>query len=95
MRARRITAKIPQLKISIKTAGILGKYLPPGSARNSAEIEIDESATPDDVIKSLAMPADGNYLVLINGEIVSPSERPGRVLQDNDQLSIMPALRGG
>jgi len=83
------------LNISLKTAGILGRYLPAGSARNSATLEIEDGATPIDVIKLLDMPVDGNYLVMVNGEIVPPSERNDRVLQDNDQLSIMPALRGG
>lgn len=83
------------MKISVKTAGILGNYLPAGGPRNSAELEVDASTTPLDVIRFLKMPLDDSYLVIINGEIVPPGKRDDRVLRENDQLSIMPALRGG
>ncbi|MCH9020200.1 MAG: hypothetical protein IIA73_07540, partial [Proteobacteria bacterium] len=51
------------MKITIKTAGLLGKYLPPGSAGNDAELEVAEGATPRDVIAQLGMPLDASYLV--------------------------------
>ena len=83
-----------KVKINVKTGGLLGKYLPPGGKRNQAELEVSEDATPVDVIKKLGMP-DTNYLVAINGEVVPVSARAGRTLSANDQLSIMPPLRGG
>ncbi len=83
------------MKITIKTAGLLGKYLPPGSAGNDAELEVAEGATPRDVIAQLGMPLDASYLVILNGESVPTAERRVRTLADNDRLAIMPPLKGG
>lgn len=83
------------MKITVKTAGLLGKYLPAGGDRNRAEIQVADKATPMDVIRQLGMPLDGNYLVALNGEIVPRDKRDTRTLSENDQLSVMPPLKGG
>lgn len=83
------------MKITVQTAGLLGKYLPAGSARNRAELKVVEKATPMDVMRQLGMPLDGNYLVALNGEVVLRGERSTRTLSENDQLSVMPPLKGG
>ena len=83
------------MRITLKTAGLLGKYLPLGSAPNLADIEVAPDASPLDVIEQLGMPGDINYLITLNGAIVPPSERPGCKLSEDDKLSIMPPLKGG
>ena len=83
------------MKITVKTAGLLGKYLPAGSARNRAELEVSDRVTPADVMRQLGMPLDGNYLVALNGEVVPRDERTTRTLSENDHLSVMPPLKGG
>ncbi len=74
---------------------MLAKYLPAGSIKNVAELEVAEAATPLDVIKQLGMPIDGQYFVALNGELVLKNERERRTLAANDKLSIMPPLKGG
>lgn len=83
------------MRVTLKTAGLLGKHLPPGSARNKAELDVPCGVSPLDIIDQLGLPPDDNYLITLNGTIVPPSERPDCVLSDNDQLSIMPPLKGG
>lgn len=83
------------MKITVKTAGNLGKYLPPGASGNLAELEVAEGATPLDVIRQLGMPPDGSYLVILNGTGVPKAERESRSLAADDTLAIMPPLRGG
>ena len=83
------------MKITVKTAGNLGKYLPAGSARNLAELEVTDGMTPVDVIKLLGMPEDGSYLVVLNGASVPKAERASRRLAEDDSLAIMPPLKGG
>ena len=56
------------MRITVKTAGLLGKYLPAGSRANLAELDIAEGATPIDVMRTLGMPEDRTYLVVLNGE---------------------------
>ena len=83
------------MKIRIKTAGLLGQYLPPGSARNLAEIQITDDATPLDVMAQLRMPLEDSYLVSLNGSVVRKAERGNQTLAAGDQLAIMPPLKGG
>lgn len=83
------------MKITVKTAGTLGRFLPPGSAGNLADIEVSDDATPVDVIRQLGMPEDGAYLVILNGATVPKTERAARRLSEHDKLSIMPPLKGG
>ena len=83
------------MKIQVKTAGLLGAYLPPGSGRNRAVIRVASGATPLDVMRQLRMPLGDSYLVSLNGTVVRTAERETRVLEENDQLAIMPPLKGG
>ena len=82
------------MKISLKTAGNLGRYLPAGSRGNLAELEVAEGATPSDVMAQLGLPG-GSYLVVLNGENVPKAERASRRLARGDKLSVMPPLKGG
>ncbi len=82
------------MKITVKTAGNLGKYLPAGSTGNLAKLEVAEGATPADVMSQLGLP-EGSYLVILNGSSVPKAERASRQLADNDNLAIMPPLKGG
>ncbi len=82
------------MKITVKTAGNLGKYLPAGSTGNLAKLEVAEGATPADVMSQLGLP-EGSYLVVLNGSSVPKAERARLQLADNDNLAIMPPLKGG
>ncbi len=83
------------MRIQFKTGGLFVEHLPAGSTGNTAELQVPEGATPMDVVRQLDMPADENYLVSLNGEVVVISERDTRVLAENDHLAIMPPLKGG
>ncbi len=83
------------MRIAFKTAGILVKYLPPGSKDRSALLEVPPGATPLDVVAQLGMPSDASYLVIHNGNSVPRAERATLSLAEGDQLSIMPPLKGG
>jgi len=83
------------MRITVKTAGLLGKHLPAGSIGNRAEIEIADGATPATVIASLGMPSEASYLVTLNGASIPVAERATRKLKSGDTLAIMPPLRGG
>jgi sulfur carrier protein ThiS len=83
------------MKIAVRTGGLLGKYLPEGSARNSAELEVPAGASARDVIERLGMPSDGGYLVIHNGIAVPNAARADCRLAEADELAIMPPLKGG
>jgi len=83
------------MRITVKTAGLLGRYLPVGSRANLAELDIAEGATPIDVMRTLGMPEDRTYLVVLNGENLPKAQRPNTQLSEDDELAIMPPLKGG
>ena len=83
------------MKIEVKTAGRLGRYLPPGSAPNSTELQVADGATPLDVMKQLRLPLEDSYLVSLNGTVVRKAQRDSQVLSSDDRLAIMPPLKGG
>jgi sulfur carrier protein ThiS len=83
------------MKVKVKTAGLLSRYLPAGSAGTVAEIEVAKGATPIDVVAQLGMPTEASYLITLNGMSLPKAERATRVLAANDTLAIMPPLRGG
>lgn len=83
------------MEIIVRTAGLLGRYLPPGSTGNEARIEVDSGATPLDVMQLLDLPRDDRYLVMLNGNVVPTAERPATRLSDGDELGIFPPLKGG
>jgi sulfur carrier protein ThiS len=83
------------MKLAVRTGGLLGKYLPEGSARNSAEIDLPEGTTAAGAIARLGMPPEGSYLVIHNGAAVPKAARADCTLADGDELAIMPPLKGG
>ena len=83
------------MKIQFKTGGQFVEHLPRGSSGNTAQLEVADGATPADVMRQLKLPADENYLVSLNGEVVVISQRNSRRLAENDRLAIMPPLKGG
>ncbi len=83
------------MRITVKTAGLLGKYLPEGSRANLEELDIAEGAKPIYVMRTLGMPEDRTYLVVLNGENLPKAQRPNTQLSEDDELAIMPPLKGG
>ena len=83
------------MRISLKTASSLAKYLPSGSVGNRAELEVAEGATAVDVMRQLGLPESASYLVVLNGDNLPKAERADRRLADRDDLAIMPPLKGG
>ena len=83
------------MKITVKTAGLLSRHLPPGNTGSTAEIEVAEGATPIDVVVQLGMPPGESYLITLNGVSLPKADRATRTLSADDTLAIMPPLRGG
>ena len=83
------------MKIRVKTGGLLGKYLPPGSEGNRAEIEIPSGTSPIGVMERLGIPTGGHYLVTVNGTALPEKDRRTAILEEGDLVAIMPPLRGG
>lgn len=83
------------MRIRFKTSGILEKHLPKGSAGNACVLDLPDGATAIDVMALLGLPAGERYMVALNGALLPASERPTRRLAENDELAVMPPLKGG
>lgn len=83
------------MRIEVKATGMLTRHLPPERRGNVADFDIEDDATPADVLRLMQLPTDGSYLIVLNGENVPKAERATRRLAENDKLAIMPPLRGG
>ena len=83
------------MQVIVRTAGLLGRYLPPGSSGNEAHIEVDSGSTPLDIMRRLELPENERYLIMLNGQVVPAAQRPSVRLSDGDDLGIFPPLKGG
>lgn len=83
------------MKVTLRTGGLLGDYLPPGSGDDETTLDVKAGATPVEVMKQLKFPLEDFYLIILNDEVV-PQENWGTVvLDENDVLGIFPPLKGG
>lgn len=83
------------MKVRVKLFAMLDRYLPAGSDRNEAEVELADGATPSAIIEKLRLPTGMCHLVLVNGSYVEPSERTTRPLKETDVVAIWPPIAGG
>lgn len=83
------------MKITLKLYAMLGDYLPEGSDKHAAVVEIPEDATAHQIIDRFQVPRQLAHLVLVNGVYLEPDERDRPVFKDGDTLAIWPPIAGG
>lgn len=83
------------MKITLKLYASLKPYLPTGTPRNEAEVELPRGTTVQSAIDGLGMPEGSYKLVLVNGLFVVPEERATQVFAEGDALAIWPPVAGG
>ncbi len=71
------------MRIKVKTGGLLRRYLPEGSG-SQCEMDIAAGATPLAVMGQLGLPAEDQYLVMLNGEVMQVARRGESKLAEND-----------
>lgn len=81
--------------VSVKTTGLLGQYLPPGSARNRGDVELPENSSVQNLIDQLGIPDDGRCLVTINGELLQAEDFSATTLTATDKVVLMAPLAAG
>ena len=83
------------MHISVKTTGLLGKYLPAGSSRNRGEVELPDNSTARDLLNTLAIPDDGRCYVSINDTMLQAEELATTVIKHDDKVVLMAPIRAG
>ncbi len=82
------------MKITVKTGGLIRRYLPEGS-RSPCALEVADGATAEAVMRQLGLPAEDQYLVMLNGTVLPIARRGETVLKPDDELGLFPPLKGG
>jgi len=80
---------------TLKLYASLSEFLPVGSVKNEAEIEVGESDSIDRIIERYGLPERLVHLVVIDGVYVEPEDRPVRILRPGEVLAIWPPVAGG
>ncbi len=83
------------MRIQVKTGGLLRRYLPEGSTGSQCALDVAAGTTPLAVMGQLGLPADDQYLVMLNGEVLQVARRGETKLAENDELGLFPPLKGG
>lgn len=83
------------MKVRLKLYAMLASYLPPGSEKNEADIDVAEGASVQDVLSSRNVSEEHCHLVLVNGIYTPPSERAGTTVKEGDHVAVWPPVAGG
>jgi len=83
------------MKIKLKLFASLQDYLPSGSDRHVADLEIQDGETAMDVALHLNIPKTLVHLVVIDGTTLAEEEIPNSILREGQTLAIFPPLAGG
>jgi molybdopterin converting factor small subunit len=82
------------MKIVFKLYASLSNYLPPEADGNVVEIEVDDNASPIQIMTRHKVPAVHIHLVLVNGVWIPPEDRDNP-LSEGDELAVWPPVAGG
>lgn len=83
------------MRVHIELYASLMKYLPAGSGRHRATVEMAEKATPLDLLQRFQVPLEQAHLVVVNGLYSSPEDRAARFLDEGDVVAVWPPVAGG
>ena len=82
------------MQITFKLFATLAAYLPPTAVRHAVTLEVDDTATPNELIDRFAVPRAEVHLVLVNGVYLAAKDRD-KPLREGDALAIWPPVAGG
>ena len=83
------------MDISVTLFGGLRHFLPAGSSFNKCSLKIDEGSRLDALLKLLPIPTEKRYIVIINDEKVSREDYPEITINSNDEVILLPPIKGG
>lgn len=83
------------MNVTLKLYASLGPYLPDGSARNQADVSVEDGTTIRQLLDAYNVPPQACHLVLLNGVFQPPAARGGVALKPGDALAVWPPVAGG
>ena len=79
------------MEVEIRLFASFAKYLPPGSERKRARIEVEEGAKVGELMDKLNIPPKITNVIMVNGEHRNQETK----LSEGDRVSVIPPISGG
>ena len=83
------------MRIKVKLFGALRQYLPAGSSFNSCELTLAADSSLAQVLAKLPVPASKPYLVIVNDEKLQADQFESSIVQEDDEIVLLPPIKGG
>lgn len=83
------------MQVSVTLFGGLRHYLPAGSSFNKTTIDVDDSATLDQLLARVPIPPDKKFLVILNDERVAEQDYADIAIDADDEVVLLPPIKGG
>ncbi len=83
------------MQVNIKLFGALRQYLPAGSGFNSCQLTTTELPLLNEVLAMLPIPDGKAFLVILNDEKINQQEYASTQLNENDEVVLLPPIKGG
>jgi len=83
------------MQVSVTLFGGLRHYLPAGSSFNKTTIDVDDSATLEQLLARVPIPSDKKFLVILNDERVAEQDFAEIAIDADDEVVLLPPIKGG
>ncbi len=85
------------MRVSLSLVGILQEYYP--DASNTEDGPVAQEAAPGTsvraLISALGVPDEHEYFIMVNGERIAQAQAHARTLEENDDVVLVPVIKGG
>lgn len=82
------------MQITFKLFASLRAHLPAAAVRQAVVLDVEETATSNQLIDRFSVPRSQAHLVLVNGVYLAENDRD-KPLREGDTLAIWPPVAGG
>ena len=83
------------MDISVTLFGGLRHYLPAGSSFNKCLIAVDDDSSLAALLQKIPIPPDKPYMVILNDEKVTSDQFNEITIQVDDEVVLLPPIKGG
>ena len=83
------------MEISVTLFGGLRHFLPAGSSFNKCSLPLEQGEHLDSLLAKLPIPADKKFIVIINDEKVSQQDYANITIHSDDEVVLLPPIKGG
>ena len=83
------------MKIAVRLVAYVGDAIPNIDESGEGELELPQGATVANALAILDVAAAEMYMTLVNDAVVRPSVQGETVLNDGDELTVFPPIKGG